>query len=68
MSVDMEQYSFDEFGQIVPCPDREKCGAYLLSPLPDGTPRGCTGERKWCKMNFDKVKKTWLSNIGGNRF
>ena len=54
----MEQYSFDRLGQIMPCPDREKCGAYLLSPLPDGTPRGCTGERKWCKMNFEKVRKS----------
>lgn len=53
----MEQYSFDEFGQTVPCPDREKCGAYLLSPLPDGTPRGCTGQRKWCKTNFEKERK-----------
>ena len=53
----MEQYSFDKFGQIMPCPDREKCGAYLLPPLPDGTQRGCTGERKWCKMNFEKARK-----------
>ena len=37
-----------------PCPDREKCGAYLLPTLPNGTPRGCTGERKWCKMNFNR--------------
>ena len=44
----MEQYSFDRLGQIMLCLDREKCGVYLLSPLPDETPRGCTGERKWC--------------------
>lgn len=54
----MEQYSFDRFGQLMPCPDREKCGAYLLSPLADGTPRGCSGERKWCKTNFEKVRKS----------
>lgn len=24
---------------MVPCPDREKCGAYKCPPLPDGTPR-----------------------------
>ena len=35
----MEQYSFDSLGQMVPCPDREKCGAYKCPPLPDGTPR-----------------------------
>lgn len=52
----MTQYSFDEHGQIVPCPDREKCGAYLLSSLPDGTPRGCTGQRKWCGIKFDSKK------------
>ena len=52
----MEQYSFDQFGQIMPCPDRERCGAYKCPALPDGTPRGCTGERKWCKTNFEKVR------------
>ena len=51
----MEQYSFDRFGQIMPCPDREKCGAYNCPPSPDGTVRGCGGERKWCK-NFDKMR------------
>lgn len=54
----MEQYSFDRLGQIMPCPDREKCGAYLLPPLTNGTPRGCTGERKWCKMNFKKERQS----------
>ena len=49
----MKQYSFDRLGQIMPCPDREKCSAYLLPPLPDGTQRGCAGERKWCKINFN---------------
>ncbi len=44
----MEQYSFDRLGQIMPCPYREQCGAYLSKPLPDGTPTGCNGERKWC--------------------
>ena len=53
----MEQYSFDRLGQLMPCPDREKCGAYLLSPLPDGTPRGCTGERKWCKQKFNHTER-----------
>lgn len=53
----MEQYEFDCLGQIMPCPDKEKCGAYLLPPLPNGTPRGCTGKRKWCKMNFKKAGK-----------
>lgn len=54
----MEQYSFDRFGQIMPCPDRERCGAYLSPPLHDGTPTGCTGERKWCKTNFEKDKNS----------
>lgn len=53
----MEQYSFDSLGQMVPCPDREKCGAYKCPPLPDGTPRGCTGERKWCKMKFKESEE-----------
>ena len=53
----MEQYSFDSLGQMIPCPDREKCGAYKCPPLPDGTLRGCTGERKWCKMKFKESEE-----------
>lgn len=51
--ISMVQYLFDSHGQMMPCPDRDKCGAYLLSPLPDGTPRGCTWQRKWCSTKFD---------------
>lgn len=58
----MIQYQFDEFGQIIPCQDREMCGAYLLEAFQDGTPRGCTGERKWCKMDFDKDRKRKKKN------
>lgn len=54
----MMQYSFDEYMQMVPCPDREKCGAYLLGPLPNGTSRGCTGQRKWCGMEFSEQKRS----------
>lgn len=53
----MEQNQFDKHGQIMPCPDRNKCGAYLLEPFPDGTPRGCSGERKWCQMTFDRKER-----------
>ena len=53
----MMQYSFDELGQMLPCPDRERCGAYLLADSPEGYPMGCTGQRKWCGMEFDDKKK-----------
>ena len=53
----MMQYSFDELGQMLPCPDRERCGAYLLADSPEGYPRGCTGQRKWCGMDFEDKKK-----------
>ena len=58
----MENYQFDRLGQIMPCPDRDKCGAYLLYPLPDGTPRGCTGQRKWCCMNFKNDERSVKQN------
>lgn len=54
----MMQYPFDEHGQMVPCPDREQCVAYLLSDSPEGYPRGCTGQRKWCGMEFNDKKKS----------
>ena len=54
----MMQYSFDEHGQMVPCPDREQCGAYLLPDSPEGYPMGCTGQRKWCGIDFSKSKRS----------
>ena len=63
----MENYQFDRLGQIMPCPDRDKCGAYLLSPLPDRTPRGCTGQRKWCGMNFKSDERSDNQNYDKSR-
>ena len=58
----MENYQFDRLVQIMPCPDRDKCGAYLLSPFPYGTQRGCIGQRKWCGMNFKNDERSANQN------